>query len=71
MVGVGLKNVFFEVFMISEGVIVDDFEFGMWIEVGKGIMLKYGFMGDWFYIICDCYVIWIMIGKFCFIVNLM
>jgi len=54
---------------IHDGVIVDEFELGMWTEVGAGTVLKSGSMGDWSYITKDCHVVWTTIGKMCSIAN--
>lgn len=48
---------------------VENFELGMWTEVGRGTVLKAGSMGDWSYITQDCHVVWTTIGKMCSIAN--
>ena len=47
MAGAGSKNVLSVQPTVQEGAIVDDFELGMWTEVGKGTVLKHGSMSDW------------------------
>ena len=39
MAGAGSKNTLSEVPTIHDGAIVDDFELGLWTEVGKGTVL--------------------------------
>ena len=69
MSGAGSKNKLSEAPTIHEGAVVDDFELGVWTEVGKGTMLKSGSMGDYSYITQGCHVVWTTIGKFCSIAN--
>ena len=54
---------------ILEGAIIDNFEVGIWTEVGKDTVLSCGSMGDWSYITKDCNVVWTTIGKMCSIAN--
>ena len=69
MAGAGSKNVLSVQPTVQEGAIVDDFELGMWTEVGKGTVLKHGSMSDWSYITEGCHVVWTTIGKMCSIAN--
>ncbi|MEO0693594.1 MAG: chloramphenicol acetyltransferase, partial [Pseudomonadota bacterium] len=69
MSGAGAKSHLSEAPTIHPEARVDDFELGMWTEVGRGTMLKSGSMGDWSYITQDCHVVWTSIGKMCSIAN--
>ncbi|MEM1149109.1 MAG: DapH/DapD/GlmU-related protein [Pseudomonadota bacterium] len=69
MSGAGEKSHLSEAPTIHAEARVDDFEFGMWTEVGRGTTLKSGSMDDWSYITQDCHVVWTSIGKMCSIAN--
>jgi len=69
MSGAGSKGALSEAPTIHEGARVEEFDLGIWTEVGKNTLLKSGSMGDWSYITQNCHVVWTTIGKMCSIAN--
>ena len=69
MSGAGSKKQLSEVPSVHPDAKVEDFHLGAWTEVGKGSMLKAGYMGDWSYIAENCHVVWATNEKMCSIAN--
>jgi len=69
MAGAGSKSALSEAPTVHDDAIVDDFELGIWTDVGRGTVLRHGSMGDWSYITQNCHVVWTTIGKMCSIAN--